>query len=241
MCLTLIYVGDVTKGILAALYIPSVVCNLVVWPLVLMLYVENILRQVIYISWIVENALVVETEVNKETSYYVYSLKDKKLESASVFDQINFALRALLFSLILLLQTVVIDVLYVAVPISPIFHVDNFFYSVYLSVGFLALKIPYQDHLPYYFHSNIAYLGGYSMLLTYILNSYFAFPYLGVLLSILTPFFVLAAFYTDPPDTTAYHLRSFQQSNPSHSYFQTSSTYSPSRRPDSGTPTRTTS
>jgi hypothetical protein len=70
---------------------------------------------------------------------------------------------------------------------------------VYISVGLYSLKIPYQDHLPYYFHQNIAYLSGLSFIQSAIVLNYAAFPYLGCIIALLAPFYQLQVMRHDPP------------------------------------------
>lgn len=88
------------------------------------------------------------------------------------------------------------DILLIKIVITAISYM---LYSVYISVGLYSLKIPYQDHLPYYFHLNIGYLAGLSLIASVVLLRFTVFPYLGVGLALVTPFLQLLAMVNDPP------------------------------------------
>lgn len=147
---------------------------------------------------------------------YEIAAQEKKGSSTFVV-QLKNILMALLFSMLLLVQTSVLDILYMLYPSVPYLskilkHLDFLFYSVYLTTGYYSLKLPYREHLPYFFHQYIGYMMGYSLFLSYILNMNFTYPFLGLIFSLVAPAYLLQAFYLDPPYIGDINEKSLTQS-----------------------------
>lgn len=135
----------------------------------------------------------------------------------TLVDQLKMTVNALIFSFLLLIQTSIIDLLVILFPNVPLFsfflaQVDYLLYAVYITVGYYSLKIPYKEHLPFYFHQYFGYFVGYSVIVSYILNLLFVFPKLGIVFSIFAPICMLRAFEVDPPVKDVLELYSFKQS-----------------------------
>lgn len=155
-----------------------------------------------YIQKITTLAVKIEVDIKENNEYLIYVVEGFQ-NTMIFFEKVNLIIKALLFSIILLVQTSVLDIVILLIPggqIKGLVIVTSWFlYSVYISVGLYSLKIVYQNHLPYYFHRNIAYLGGLFFFWSVVLLNYSGFPYLGLCLSLLTPVYLLQVMRHDPP------------------------------------------
>ncbi|CAK88738.1 unnamed protein product (macronuclear) [Paramecium tetraurelia] len=180
-------------------------------------YLENNIRQLVYVGKITQTAIQYETNVKQNRQFLIYNLKrDNNVGFSTLIDQVKLTLQALLFSFLLLLQTSLFDILVIILPENTLIqliikHLDYLLYAVFITTGYLSLKIPYQDHLPYYLHTYIGYLIGYSVILSYFLNVYFSFPKLGIVFSILSPICLLREFQIDAPLITEIEEKSFRE------------------------------
>ncbi|CAD8100752.1 unnamed protein product [Paramecium sonneborni] len=214
--LAIIFLIDLLVYFLSLLSFPKLIL-LLIQIIPVLLYLENNIRQLVYVGKITQTAIQYETNVKQNRQFFIYNLKrDNNVGFSTIIDQIKLTLQALLFSLLLLLQTSLFDILVIILPENTIIsliikHVDYLLYAVYITTGYISLKIPYQDHLPYYLHIYIGYLIGYSVILSYFLNVYFSFPKLGIVFSILSPICLLREFQIDAPLITEIEEKSFSE------------------------------
>ncbi|CAD8185641.1 unnamed protein product [Paramecium pentaurelia] len=214
--LAIVFIIDLFVYLLGLLSIPKPII-LLIQIIPILLYLENNIRQLVYVGKITQTAIQYETNVKQNRQFFIYNLKrDNNVGFSTIIDQIKLTLQALLFSFLLLLQTSLFDILVVILPENTLIsliikHVDYLLYAVYITTGYISLKIPYQDHLPYYLHTYIGYLIGYSVILSYFLNVYFSFPKLGIIFSILSPICLMREFQIDAPLITEIEEKSFRE------------------------------
>ncbi|CAD8197447.1 unnamed protein product [Paramecium octaurelia] len=151
-------------------------------------YFENNIRQLVYVGKITQTAIQYETNVKQNRQFFIYNLKRDSNVGFSTL---------IIKKYINLVDNQTLDYLLYAV------------YIYRVTTGYLSLKIPYQDHLPYYLHTYIGYLIGYSVILSYFLNVYFSFPKLCIVFSILSPICLLREFQIYAPLITEVEKKSF--------------------------------
>ncbi|KAM3137547.1 hypothetical protein pb186bvf_010337 [Paramecium bursaria] len=183
-----------------------VILKIIAYPLIILYFIENNVRSLIHISQITSNVQKFESD-QQNRQYLIRQLQQARPGSglANIIQDLKLTMQALIFSMILLIQTSILDILVLVVPDESILkfvllNLDFIFYAVYISVGYYSLKTPYSEDFPYFLHIYFGYWVGYSLILSYFLNLMFTFPKLGIVFSIFQPYFLIRCFQIDPPE-----------------------------------------